>query len=732
MATLATEIDKVPTGGKKSPKLGTFAGVFVPSLLTILGVIMYLRLGWVVGNVGLTNTLIIVSLSTFITFLTSLSIAAIATNQFVKTGGAYYMISRSLGIEIGGAIGIPLYFAQTFSVALYTLGFAESFANTFPQFDQSVVGIVVTLFIAMLALISTKLAIRSQFFILAAILISLISLLLGKPLEATEPVTSTFTREGFWPVFAVFFPAVTGIMVGVNMSGDLKNPVKSIPRGTFLAVATGFMIYMILPIILFYRADTESLVSDPLVMKRISWWGNAILLGVWGATLSSALGSILGAPRVLQAMVFDNIFPRWLKWMGYASKKENVPRNGTIITLIIVLVAVYMGDLNIIAPILTMFFLATYALINVSAGLEKLLDSPSFRPSFKVHWIFSLLGAVGCAAVMFLINPLATLIAFAILIAVFLVLEKKKLSASWGDLRQALLLTIIRTTLLKVKRDADPKNWRPHLLVLSGAPTKRWHLIALANALVRNRGILTVSTIITDKSITSERRMSMENQISKYLQNKAIRCLVRVIYSKDIYSGAIRLVQSYGLGNLVPNTVVLGSTERKEHHQDFGNMIRYFHESQKNIIVIRYNEEKGFGRYRRIDLWLRGIRYNGSLMIILAYLLQHSINWYGAEIVIRMIVKDAEAKSELTENLRSITGNFRFKLRIEVMLSNGESFEKIARRESADADLVILGLATPDDNFIDYYTDLIEKVKELPTTMFALASQDIKFDEILK
>ncbi len=716
----------------KKPMLGTFAGVFTPSILTILGVIMYLRMGWVVGNVGISNTLIIVTLSTAITFLTALSIAAIATNQFVKTGGAYYMISRSLGIEVGGAIGIPLYFAQTFSVALYTIGFAESFANTFPQFNQTAVGIIVTLVIAILALISTKLAIRSQFFILAAIGISLLSLLFGKPLEDADVVQTMLPKEDFWKVFAVFFPAVTGIMVGVNMSGDLKNPVKSIPRGTFLAVGVGYVIYMALPIILYQRADTTSLIDDPLVMKRISWWGNAILLGVWGATLSSALGSIMGAPRVLQAMVFDNIFPRWLRWLGLSSKEGNIPRNGTAFTLIIVLTAVYFGNLNLIAPILSMFFLATYALLNISAGLEKLLDSPSFRPSFKVHWIFSFLGSFGCIAVMFLINPMATFLAFIVVILVFVMLEKRKLSASWGDLRQGLVLSMIRYGLMHLKRNMDPKNWRPHLLVLSGAPTKRWHLIALANALVQNRGIMTVSTILTDKNMGIARRISMEEQINKYLKGKGITCLVRVIGSKDTYSGAIKLSESYGLGNLVPNTVVLGSTERKEHHDDFAGMIRYFYESRKNIVVVKFNESRQFGKYKRIDLWLRGIRYNGALMIILAYLMQHSIQWYGSEIVIRMIAKDEEAREELHENLMNLTRDFRMKLNFDVMLSKGRSFEQIAKEKSSDADLMILGLAEPGENFIEYYQDLTEKIKDLPTTMFVLASQEMKFEEILK
>jgi amino acid transporter len=257
-------------------KLGTFGGVFTPSILTILGVIMYLRFGWVVGNVGLIGTLIIVTLSTSITFLTSLSIASISTNTKVKTGGAYYMISRSLGVEIGGALGIPLYLAQTFSVALYVMGFSESVVAIFPFLNIKVVGIVTTLVLGGLALFSTRATIRIQYFILGVIGLSLLSLLLGKPLENSSiemwgvPASKSV---GFWQVFAVFFPAVTGIMAGVNMSGDLKNPSRSIPRGTFLAVGTGYLIYMMLPVILAARADASTLVADPLIMRKIAIWG---------------------------------------------------------------------------------------------------------------------------------------------------------------------------------------------------------------------------------------------------------------------------------------------------------------------------------------------------------------------------------------------------------------------------------------------------------------------------
>ncbi len=373
----------------KEEGLGTFGGVFTPSILTILGVIMYLRLGWVVGSVGLLGTLGIVTISTGITFLTALSVSTIATDRRVRIGGAYYMISRSLGVESGGAIGLPLYTALALSVALYTIGFAESFVAVFPQVSQRGVALVVTVLVAALAMKSATVAIRAQYLIMAAIGISLLSLLLGRPVEPSEAELVRQDPEGtvgFWIVFAVFFPAVTGIMAGVNMSGDLRSPARSIPIGTMAAVGVGYLVYIIVAVVLAFRADAASLVEDPLIMRRIAFWGDAILLGVWGATLSSAVGSILAAPRVLQALALDGVLTARGRWVGRGSGPRHEPRIGTILTLGIALVAVLLGDLDAIAPILTMFFLTTYLVLNLAAGIEALVASPSFRPAFRVHW----------------------------------------------------------------------------------------------------------------------------------------------------------------------------------------------------------------------------------------------------------------------------------------------------------------------------------------------------------
>ena len=358
---------------RKSSGLGTFGGVYTPSILTILGVIMYLRFGWVVGNVGLFGTFIIVTLSNSITFLTALSVCAIATDRVVRAGGAYYMISRSLGIETGGAVGIPLYFAQALSVSLYTLGFAESVVRIFPHWQNYTVAIafVVTVGVGILAFTSAQIAIKTQYFIMFAIALSLVSFFFGQPVEETQIEYWNSSGEPFWAVFAVFFPAVTGIMAGVNMSGDLKDPTTALPRGTLAAVITGYIIYMIIPFFLALRADSASLIEQPFIMAQMSAWSGAIALGVWGATLSSAIGSILGAPRILQALTRDDIFPRSLNFLAQGSGQDDEPRIGTAVTLVVSILGVCLGDLNIIAPVLTMFFLTTYLVLNVSAGIES-------------------------------------------------------------------------------------------------------------------------------------------------------------------------------------------------------------------------------------------------------------------------------------------------------------------------------------------------------------------------
>lgn len=727
----------LPTEGKGAGNFtgfGTFAGVFTPSILTILGVIMYLRFGWVLGQVGLMGTLTIVTLSTAITFLTALSIASIATDQYVRTGGAYYMISRSLGIETGGAVGIPLFLAQALSVALYTIGFAESVCRVFPQFNPVWTGMITTILVGALALYSAKIAIRSQFFIMAAIALSLVSLIFGKPQGSPDiEMLSGAGEVGFWTVFAVFFPAVTGIMAGVNMSGDLKDAKKSIPKGTFMAIAVGYVIYMALPILLSQRADSNSLLSDPLVMRKISFWGDAILLGVWGATLSSAIGSILGAPRVLQALARDKVLPSSLRWLGRGKGDDDNPRAGTLFTIGLALIAVFFGNLNVVAPVLTMFFLTTYGVLNISASIEKLLGSPSFRPTFKVHWFFSFLGAIACIAVMLLINTFATVIALLFMVVLFIWLQRRELQTTWGDVRQGLWMAISRTALLRVRRTADPKNWRPHILVLSGAPTKRWHLIELGHDLSQNRSLMTVATAISKTDLPIERQLKMEKNIRDYLLQRGINSLVRVYYAHRVLEGTQNMISTYGLGQITPNTILMGASENPVNLEEYCKLIEYSYALRKNILIARNADHLETKNYERIDIWWGGLKANGGLMIVLAHLLQRSMNWKGTEVNVKMLTRTEKAADGATYNLAGLFKEMRVDHNEMVIYEPKKDFYQVLQENSGTADLVMLGMAVPKEgfNYQEYYSHLSQKTKNLPSTLFVLASQEVQFGEVL-
>ncbi|HZD05538.1 MAG TPA: hypothetical protein VE173_11480, partial [Longimicrobiales bacterium] len=599
------------------------------------------------------------------------------TDQRVRIGGAYYMISRSLGIETGGAVGIPLYLAQGLSVALYTVGFAESVVGVFPALDPRAVGLVTTVAVALLALVSAGAAIRAQYFIMAAIGLSLVSLALGRPLEATEVElwgAAPHLSENFWTVFAVFFPAVTGIMAGVNLSGDLENPGRAIPRGTLAAIGTGYLIYMALPVILASRADAVTLIEDPLIMRRVALSGDAILLGLWGATLSSAVGSILGAPRVLQALARDGVLPAPLRWLGKGAGKADTPRAGTAVTLGIALAAVWLGNQNAIAPVLTMFFLTTYGVLNVAAGVERFLGSPSFRPRFQVHWAFSLLGALGCVAVMFLVNAAATVVAVVFVALVFVWLERRGLEAAWGDVRRGVWLALTRSGLLRLRTETDPRNWRPHFLVLTGAPTRRWHLVELADAWSHQKGLLTVSTVLPAGSVTPDRKVSIEQNIQEYLARRGVHALVRVISATDAFLGTETLVEAYGLGALAPNTVLLGASERAELRSRYCAMIRHLWENRRNVVIVRTDQKRGLGLRQRIDLWWGGLQGNGALLLILGYLLRTSLAWRDAEVRLKMVVPTEQAAEEARPNLHRIVTRTRTGVTPRVLVAGRRSF----------------------------------------------------------
>ncbi|TVP50395.1 MAG: Na-K-Cl cotransporter, partial [Gemmatimonadales bacterium] len=697
---------------------------------------MYLRFGWVVGNVGLLGTLLIVVMCTTLTLITALSMASIATDRRVRAGGAYFMISRSLGLETGGAVGIPLYFALTLSMALYILGFAEIVGDVYPDLDQRWVGVVTAIAVAGLAIKSANLAIRSQYIVMAVIVLSLLSFFLGGPVEESQiELTSTAPDRisvGFWVAFAVFFPAVTGIEAGVNMSGDLKEPSRSIPRGTLAALGVGFVVYMTMPFFFAAWADSATLIEDSFIMRRMAYWGPLILLGAAGATLSSAMGSILGAPRVLQAMARDGVLPGPLRFLGRGSAEDDAPRIGTVVTLGLALLAVFFGELNLVAPILTMFFLTSYMTVNFAAGIEGFLKSPSFRPAFRVHWAIPMFGALGCLLVMFLINAVATIVAAVVVIGVFVWLQRRGLAGAWGDVRNGMWMALIRMGLLRLGDPDDARNWRPHPLVLSGEPTQRWPLVDFANAITHNRGLVTIASVLPEGARESGEQAKVEKEIQEYLHGRGVEGFVRLVTAPDPFTGAKRLVEVYGFGRLIPNTVILGASEHVDRRDRYCEMIEGFYRKQRNVIIIRDPKRIGFTDRRRIDVWWGGLQANGGLMLVLAYLLRTNVDWEDAEVRLKLAVKSEEAARSVRQDLGDMIRELRIgEVQLDVIVAGGRPFPEVLREASANADIVFLGMAPPAENFREYYDRLQEMSEGLPPTAFVLATGNLEFSEVL-
>ena len=426
-------------------KFDTFGGVFTPTLLTILGVIMYLRLGWVVGNAGLLGAWLIIIVSFLITLCTALSMSSITTNIRIGAGGAYAIISQSLGLEVGGSLGIPRYISQGLAVTMYIFGFREGWLSIFPQHSPFLIDIIVFIILFGIAYKSAELAIKTQFFIMGIIILSLITIVFASyygsmqiPTEVAArwgtfrgSVENGFSGVGFWVVFAVFFPAATGIMAGANMSGELENPRHSIPKGTLWAIGVSFVIYMVLAYWIARSASEQELLSNYNIMLERSFWPPAMIAGLLGATFSSALASILGSSRILFAMGQHRVLPKG-KWLAFQDDLGQ-PRNAMIVTGILIFGSMLLRDLNAIAPLVTMFFLVTYAMLNVVVIIEQRLGLISFRPIFSVNKYIPWVGLIGSLFAMFIINPTVSLVSWALMFVVYSVLSRVHLETPFED-----------------------------------------------------------------------------------------------------------------------------------------------------------------------------------------------------------------------------------------------------------------------------------------------------------
>ncbi|MEE2961613.1 MAG: amino acid permease [Myxococcota bacterium] len=719
-----TTKDIAPIAGRL--RLGTFLGVFTPTALTILGAIMYLRIGWVVGHLGLEQAIVVVVLANVITMLTALSLSSLATSMDVGVGGAYYLISRSFGLPIGGAIGIPLYLSQTLSITLYAFAMAESLYFFIPGLtlpENIVVPCTAALIIGLITTISSKsttLTLKLQIPILMLIILSIGALTYGvlgeNPTTVSETTITPSTEIGFWPAFAVFFPAVTGILSGVSLSGDLANPQKSIPRGVLSAVAMGFILYLIVPVLLVKGATPEALQNNSLVWLDIAPSAWLILPGLWGAVLSSALGSILAAPRTLQALANDGLAPRFL---GQTSKKNGEPIVGLITSGAIALAACMLGGLNIVAEWLTVFFLTTYGALNSVACLETLTGNPSFRPEIQVPWWASMIGAIGCFVGMFAINPMACLLALIIEVVIFAILNQRALSTTWGDARSGLWLSLARFSILQLQRTKhDPRNWRPHILVFVRDVETSIPIVKLCHDFGQHRGFVTVMSLREGNFCEHVPHQEIHEETNQLLEQNNVTGFFQLATVPNFEAGVITSVQASGFAGLNSNTAVFGwSGEDPETLKRLLTIMRKLDSLETCSLIYRHQVPTSHNR--DIVIWWKGKQLNGDLMLLLAYLLTKAPGWRNSRIVLKSVVHSEETQKERQDEFESMLEDIRIPAIVEVIIpTENTSLETTIQNNSTQARLVFLGLSLPSDGTESAYAKALIKLTEnLPSTL---------------
>lgn len=702
-------MNKEATLNNTKRRFGTLGGVFVPNVLTILGIILFLRTGWVVGNAGLTNALIIIVLANAITFITGLSLSAITTNIEVKAGGAYYMISRSLGTEIGGSIGVPLYLSQAVSVAFYLIGFSEAFSVLIPWIPPVITASLMCILFAGIAYHGAQFAIKIQYVILTILGFAILSFFLGK---SWIPVTIThkpmyLPGYNFWSVFAIFFPAVTGIMAGAAMSGDLKDPSKSIPKGTLLAIGITFVIYIFTAIHLAKNVPVFLLKNSNSVMIDFSRIPFFVYLGVFAATLSSALASIIGAPRTLRALALDKIVPRALaRQLG----SETEPRAGVIATFIIAESVILAGNLNLVAPVITMFFLNTYGMTNFAAGFENLIGSPSYRPKFKVNWVVSLLGAFGCYFAMFLINSFATIIAIIISYGIFILLTRRSLNQTWGDVRSGLWFWLSRFSLLRLEEYKwHPKNWKPNIMAFIGNPQNRPYLADFIRWLSKGKSINTLTQLLIGDphelgGKDGMKAKSLKN-LKRFIKEAKLQAFAQSQVADSFESGAIAAAQAHGMGAFRPNVILFGWSESHKGGVTLMKIMNRLYDLNKSVFILKLDHKKIFGSKKTIDIWWGGSGGNGDMMLLIAHLLSLHSEWKGSKIRVISVIDDPDGVDDAKKNIDSLLQKARFQKEAVVLPkeTKNQEFKNLVHKYSKNTDLTIIGLGLPSLDEVDDY-----------------------------
>ncbi|MDG6224209.1 MAG: amino acid permease [Candidatus Thermoplasmatota archaeon] len=734
------------------------APVFLTSICAILGAVMFLRFGFTVGNVGFIGAIAIVLLGHMVTFPTGVAISEIATNLRVGGGGEYYIISRSFGPRIGATIGVMLYAAQSISVAFYIIGFAEGFEalkepiqryllDPLPisiTYDPRLISIPLALILFSIILTKgAKIGIKLLWVVFTLMVASIIIFMISPPLPgAPSGITATSQNSlGFLPVFAIAFPAFTGMTAGVGLSGDLKDPGKSIPKGIIFAIVIGFFVYLAMMVKLYLSAPVDVLASNTLIMFDMAngignlHLGYVILAGLFGATISSAVGFALIGPRTLQALGKDKVFysKRIGDFIRYGKGKENEPINGTLLSAIIAIVFIFMGNLNMVAQIITMFFLIAYGSVCLISFLEHFAGNPSYRPTFKTKWYISLVGAVFSFGIMFQLSAGYAFLTLLIMGGIYYLLGMRhKRSRSFAIIFQGVMFQLSRLmkiTLQRTMSKPDKFNWRPSIIAISTNAIERkgpkdmlrWisHHYGFGTLVHMTRGKLDPETVKSSKK--DERILIEEMRSSK--ANYSVTTLV----SPSTLTAVAQTVQISGISGMDNNTIMFEfHKNRQDDLTDIITGLRMASIVNYNKLVLR-STEHNFGHRQNIHLWITKEDFrNVNLMILLSYIIMEHDEWKGTKISIFTLFPKGD-RAALAKRVKALVSEGRLPISMrsvksKVYESDEEMRDKI-NRISKKADLTIVGFT--QEQIENMGPEIFTRFDKVRDTLFVSSSQDL-------
>eukprot|EP00057_Strongylocentrotus_purpuratus_P012775 XP_011667249.1 PREDICTED: solute carrier family 12 member 4 isoform X2 [Strongylocentrotus purpuratus] len=796
--------EKRKTAVKKAPKMGTLMGVYLPCLQNILGVILFIRLAWQVGNGGGLECFFIVLVSCLTTMLTAISMSAIATNGVVPAGGAYFMISRALGPEFGGAVGVLFYLGTTFASSMYILGAIEILliyiapqmslfgdissasggASTALLNNMRVYGTIILAILSLLVFVGVKYVNKCALLFLGCVIVTIICIYVGfftphslmycslngnialqrdistesdcswyildendtrilSPLgaslctsyangsecqsiesdydlrweKAIPGLTSDAFRVNFWNLYreagevlpgeegkpdqivaditttftillAIFFPSVTGIMAGSNRSGDLKDASYSIPRGTIGAILTTSFIY--LSSVLFFagtvagpvlRDKYGQAIGGGLIAAEVCFptvW--VVLIGAFLSTVGAGLQSLTGAPRLLQAISKDNIIP-FLSPFGRGSATGE-PTWALLLTALISEIGILIASLDLVAPIITMFFLMCYAFVNLACALQTLLKTPNWRPRFRFyHWVLSFFGLSLCIALMFISSWYYALVAIGVAAFIYKYIEYQGAEKEWGDGLRGLSLTAARYSLLKLEEGPPhTKNWRPQILVLcklnSDLVPKHRRLLTFASQLKAGKGLTLVGSVLEGDFRTKYgESQAAQQELKKMMEEEKMKGFSQVLVTPDATQGLAACVQMCGLGGLKHNTVVMGWPYGWRHNTDvrswkvFLDTVRVVSASHNALLVVKNcqmfpanNEKLDVGC---IDVWW--IVHDGGMLMLLPFLLRQHKVWKNCRMRVFTVAQLEDNSVQIKKDLTTFLYHLRIEAEIEVV-----------------------------------------------------------------